>query len=588
MHTFICVTQLYPLLATDPSEKNRNEMVSSLADITAPVTSKLSRNLVYEQYPVAEQSSAESSGYHALKNAFLTLNAVHSDTAQIEMKLQDSTLGDQLFLQETSTWRSFVIESRKRAFAADFIKDALLLHVRGAKKVGYQDITSFDFSRLFLEEAVIVFDSQQSIKAQDQLNAIVALIPDVAKKLAAHPIKKGSGYEYTITREDFKIALQEEVSQKAQTKVRAGIYADFEKSSIIEDYFPTLADVHFTLQAEVNKNTISSADQNGNEKKHMRTYKGTKASLAPLRTLDEMLSTASEQTSSEQTSSEQTSTEQTSSEQTGSDQPSRYPLADKMLEKMLPPLTNDHLAANGDNLAIADLTELSLHEKENPSATFNAEAVSRMPAIQCVDSVKNPSFLQEIENEIKCKSIVNELEIAGPNFSAVMPMNSNGHWISCVVSKKDDKIHLIVTDSMNKDRRSEPGIVMLTQALEDGLKKQGKPKEDKKLKDELFSSLLNAPADTATTPAAEEKDKTFYGAPLDQFSLEELPPLEQFFGGKLPNDIYVRIAQLKAIKEIKSVGTGIKNCLILWGPPGTGKSTIAQIMARIAGREILL
>ncbi len=254
----------------------------------------------------------------------------------------------------------------------------------------------------------------------------------------------------------------------------------------------------------------------------------------------------------------------------------------KLIHKRTYGPNDDHDSLNGDWLSSNELVELAQAEKIQPSGHFYD-----LPSIpvKCLEFFEQESLATQLDNDLKFKWLLTELENAQSLFSCILLINCENHWISCVITKLKDMIYLVVTDSKNLDRRLEPGITKVMNILEESLaKKQKEPnKEDKKKTDDFLNSLLNTPQ-TGGKTSSEEKEVENYDAPLANIPLEELPTLEELFGGEIPNEIVVRMHQLQITDDIGApIGTKLKNCFILHGPPGTGKSTIAQVMLRKAG-----
>lgn len=526
-----------PLAATDPTGKEAPQLpddwfglgqrseasFSSPSIITAPIVLNLSRNLEFHQYPVPEvvQSTQGASGYHALKNALLTLGMRPETAGFIQDKLQDPAISSLLFGDNDAPWRAHVIEFRRNNLAVDYFRDKPLSAMKGSKKIGYRDITSFDFIRLYLEKAVVNFDTKDSIGEKEEYTAVASLLTPVAKKLAARPVKKSAEqYDYLVTRNEFLEALIEEAEKKSYENP----FTQLPDKQKFEMYFPTLGDLEFSVVFGNNENTIRMKDEQGNPAEYKRSY-------MPTTLIEEDIAEA---------------------------------------------------AMNGSHLTAEDMQELIDEEKRNPTGLF--ESMSAVQ-IQCLESAAKLTSFQDLELDIKGMWLKTELTKATGTFTAVMPIQRDGHWFSCVLIKNNDTMYLIITDTKNQDRRFDPAVAKLISILDEKSDiSLPTPKEDSKAKtDELIKALLNAPSTENNTE--DKTEKINYDAPLANRSLEKLPSLEQLFGGKVPNAIRLRIAQLKAAERMEE-GTEIKNGLLLYGPPGTGKSTIAQVMLRQAGRKI--
>ena len=123
--------------------------------------------------------------------------------------------------------------------------------------------------------------------------------------------------------------------------------------------------------------------------------------------------------------------------------------------------------------------------------------------------------------------------------------------------------------------------------------------ENTQKKKELQNQIIKSKEVKEKKSTDDEKRavKVNYDAQLSGYGLDDLPSLEDLFGGKVPNNIQIRIRQIKELtkEEIPAdkkakIGTIIKNCTLFYGPPGTGKSTIAYVItllaAQLAGHDI--
>lgn len=510
----------------DASGKNEDDFFSFSSSLQQPITAsystKLSQNCVFEQVLVESWAPVKKSsdGYDA---AHMGLCLASASTAPEVIRIGKENV---LYGDEKAVWRQHVIEARKIAFATDYLKDMLLLTLKGGKAIPIQEITldfTRNFSRLYLYEYVMVADPESDPKKDHSFfNILTPLFQTVATRLIAQTTHKANTtYEYTFSREAIMAIIREE-AQKANVG-----------PEIIETYLGNLQDTHFTLECSVNENKIHGIDyMTHNPKTFVRTYKSQDKPVS------ESIDSAS-----------------------------------------------DSSMMNGDWLQPADLEEIVQFEKHHSSSFFGNTALVRTRVRTIICFPKADSFLQDLHFQFESQSLITDM-LKNPHQTQLVFIQSDDHWIPCILRKDHNMLRISVADSQNLDRQNEPIIQKIVTTYEDTFKQ---PAKDKKPK---LDDLFNQPA--PVTPALavpDEKDKTDkinYDAPLAQFSLEDLPTLEQLFGGTVPNDIKVRVAQLKnGSSKVKAAGTKIKNCLILYGPPGTGKSTIAQVMARIAGWDML-
>jgi AAA+ superfamily predicted ATPase len=487
-----------------------NQKTAKKPEITGRTPFK-SNDIEFVQYPAEpENTGSANSGYHALKNAAITL--VYGDAPDFEGKLKAPTLSHSLFGEDVSPWRAAVITARRRNLLASYIKDQLLVSVRGGKKISYEEITSFDVNPLALEEFVVSFDKEiySTSKAREDVSALANLLTPVAKNLAGRAPAQTEIFSFTP--EQIFAAIEEEVSKKAQETGRS---FSFQKKEHLVEYFPGISTISCTIVSTKNKNELFI---NGVS---LHTRKYDKSGLTD--------------------------------------------------------------GLNGDWLSENELIELFEHEKNTLHVLIPA---GQSIEAKSLEFSKESSFAAQIQNELTFKWLLKGLE--QPKFDALLFIGFEKQWTACLVRKRNKQVTLTLTDSSNVNRQKEPSIKKLLEQIEQKLNKKTRPsKESKKTEDFLQDLLsLDPSKKTATEPKAEEVMN--YDAPLASLSLDEIPTLEQLFGGKVPNNVLVRIAQIKNPEPAtRGAGTKVKNCLMLYGPPGTGKSTIAQVIIRRAGKNVL-
>ncbi len=569
----LAILSCFQLMATDPTKVTLNdtsidglfnpfqkrEMTSPPLDndeVTSPVMTKIWDKVLYRQYPATHSKGAGTSGYDAAKNTLILAKSESLSLTKFGetiIQLTDPEL-EGLYNKEDSPWRTRVIAERQNTVAQDYIKDAMLLSIKGAKKFEFL----LKFSRLFLEGKDMLFES---VPDAEVLNALVGLVAGSVERLALQGVKKADAeFTYSISRDALFQAVQEEAANRAKSDARA-VYKQLQQIETLKECMPELTGLEFTLTNAVNEISISGIDpMTGNPKVFKTTYGASDLpDLMP-----------SEQTMNDLLSK------------------SENPLADELgalangLSSLTPsanPLHTEQM--NGDWLSGSDLTKLIKEVKGNDLANIS---------VHCLDSSKKASMVQEIILELECGRIISQLESSADQAFAITPINCDGHWIACLVSKKYGELGLVVADSQNKDRRHDLAVQKLAAAIDESIKKK-QPKEESKVKADAQEH-----ASTTAASSNDEKDKDkpeneTYEAPLAHFSLDELPTLDELFGGKTPNEALVRLAQLKAIAREETIAPGkakvtsIKNCLLLYGPPGTGKSTIAQVLARLPKDE---
>ena len=552
----LALLSCYSLSAASPqpAKNNRDEGTRIEAKrLTEDVSIPLDKNQHFHQCVVAEDKAQDvalvqgRSGYHALKNGLLTvgiLSKTQEEQDLVKSLLSDSLYESVLFPQtkiEPKNWRSDVIESRALAYARDYIKDALILTMKGAKKVPF-NLNIFDYTQLELEKDVVTFeDNALSAKQQEELYGIVGLLPTVAQTVvqAAAPLAgkieypAGTGsYTFTIAPNAVIAAItQEAIKKSTDEKIAAilrAVYMRLTESAVVESYFTTVPSFAFSLTVGNNKNQI--------------TVSGASKEAAPL------------------------------------------------IRTYGPEVGLDKTDYNGTALSTADLSTLAINEKKNPSGLFD-NTFEKMP-FHCVEAISLVDHWKDLEIEIKCKWLTDQLKAAGDTYHALILAKTGEQWLSIVVYKNKNTVHFFVADSQNYDRREDPVIKKLSLAATAGMTSG---KNNEKFPD-LINTLKPATGGDVKAPGSEEKpaEAVNYDAPLAAFKIEDRPKIEQYFGGKIPNNVQVHINLLKQAKEQKTqlatgtkVGTKIKNCLLFYGPPGTGKSSVAQLVALMAGWEIL-
>lgn len=238
---------------------------------------------------------------------------------------------------------------------------------------------------------------------------------------------------------------------------------------------------------------------------------------------------------------------------------------------------------NGAWLTESDFKNLAQHIQSDAATSFE-KAILSSP-VHALDFSKDASAQV---TQLKCMFLINDLQL---HTSCLVFIKKNDHWYSCCVQKKDNTFHMTVTDSRNEDRSTDAAIKQLARSLNDEQKRAAEPKKtaDQKKKEEtdLLASLLDP---KPKQEAAKTEEETNYDAPCAKIPLEELPSLKDLVGdkdGKLPNYIELLTHQLKAPARAQSAGTRAKNAFIFTGPPGTGKSTLVQVLARSCDLEVV-
>ena len=240
---------------------------------------------------------------------------------------------------------------------------------------------------------------------------------------------------------------------------------------------------------------------------------------------------------------------------------------------------------NGGWLTETDFKALIRYEKAADSSPFEKEGLNA--GLHFLEYTAGSS---EHVRLIKLMFMVDDLK---ERYKTIMLFIKNeDFWYSCVVQKHDNEFHVTATDSRNEDRSDDPAIKQICDHLNDEQRRLARadsstaPKKEKE-DFELLSSLIDPKPSTKAKDKAEPEVN--YDAPLAHIPLDELPSPEALVGdekGELPN--YIKVLQYRLTAPAgKQAGTNLKNCYIFVGPPGCGKSTVIQVLARQGGLEIV-
>ncbi len=495
-----------------------------------------SGNLQYAQIQVDQEtenasSSRGLSGYHALKNAFLTKSLIDSkpeNRASIADDFKNAVLSEELFGKEGSLWRSDIIESRRKGLAALYLRDKIILGLLNCTKTPNSDEFVFNFYAhapvsLSLEKARVALDKTKVSEEQlHDMRTICTLPKQVAQELVESALlKRGDTQDtpnvdpYLVTHDEIidtfvkvcgkKRELDPSGDQERRLKEAVELSSLKSKESL-EKYFTPFENQEFSIVANANSNEVIVA---GNSY-HKKTY-------GP---------------------------------------------------------ESETTAKDGSWLLLPEIIEIAQKEKNDTSRMFHEEF--KVPVdVHAFDFSEGLSDFEKMSTTMRCADALERVRKSVNPVTTMLLIVQDNSWFSCVITKLASDFWFIVTDSRNADRSHDPLISTLA-----GMMAENAPKK-------TIGGVKDFLDKAAATPKESKEEVVNYDAPLAQIALEELPMLEDFFGGKISNDIQMILKQLETSTTTSKKPLKVKNGLILSGPPGTGKSTIAQIMARTKGREVL-
>ncbi|MBA3751275.1 ATP-binding protein [Candidatus Dependentiae bacterium] len=494
--------------------------------------SRKSKNLEFIQYRVDESvQKSGSSGYHALKNGLLTtrlLQASAENQPAIASEFKDSLLSNSLFGTENSVWRNDIIKSRRKNLAAQYIQDIIILG---------------------LNECIKVQNNEEN-----SLNSYVKLPLSIDKVSAAIDRKKISDEKFR----DIKIicflskfVAQELVERQSAQRTENVPGNEFSYRVSHDDIFTVFAEICEQKRVSV---------------------------LPQEKLLRELIIHSSLNTKESFVNCFLPFQESYFTVISGLNQNEIIIDGSSYYKKLYGP-TDREQVCNGDWLSLPEVIEIAQKEREDSSCHFHKELSSHLE-MHTFDFSTGMSYLDELKTEMRCKTVFEKIEKSTSPAAAILLILSNHHWFSCVVAKTVEGLCFIVTDSTNADRSNDPVIAKLGTMIDENESKTSSATGD-------FRDSIKNLLEKKSSENNSEEDVVNYDAPHAHMSLEELPSLDLLFGGKLTNDIHMILHHLKTEVAPTKKPLKFKNGLILSGPPGTGKSTVAQVMARMAGREVL-
>lgn len=500
----------------------------------------------YAQIRVKQEGSTENekglSGYYALENAFLTkslLDAKREHQQKIAQKFTrlTKTICDLQWLQE-------IIEARRKNLAVLYLKDKITLGLLHAtKSSGTNEDLLFDFSKIHLplsleKDRVAIDKAKFNETQQHDIRTIGMLSKSVAQEIVDSCLAKASP---TIRfPEDDPTPIMIIDHQEDTYHIT---------HDMIIEAFVTVCDKKLSqklpgdLEGRIREALAESS---------LKTKESFSQYFAPF---------ADEQFTVKVTGNRQELTSQATNGVTISHK--------KMYGPELE--TKGHY---GHWLLPNEMIDIAQKEKFDTSRLYHEQFKIDMD-IHTLDCSDDIGEVERMTTEMRYETALEKAKKAVKPVVTVFLILQNHHWFTCVIAKLGSEFWFIVTDSLNIDRSTDPLITKFIDKM--GEKPAKKPIA---IKDFLEKGSSQDKNNT-------KEEVVNYEAPLADIPLEELPSLPQLFGGDIPNDIKIILNYLKNPVVARDKMPKLKNSLILHGPPGTGKSTIAQVMGRSNGWEIL-
>lgn len=231
-------------------------------------------------------------------------------------------------------------------------------------------------------------------------------------------------------------------------------------------------------------------------------------------------------------------------------------------------IVNDSIIKNSKEEIIYQWDYRNNNMRESSSTVTNAgewlssQEINRLVQEECN---KNNSYLnknlnkvrifvlddqleQQFKQEENLKEFVHNLQKDSFNGIAIFVIYHSSHWITCVINKQKNKpADYIFADSLNIDR----------------------------LKDENTLKLINL-----LTYNFNDENSINESNIQVEYTKTNLPPLELLLQGR------GLIAARHIISQLKK-NEDVKQGLLLQGPSGVGKHTIAQVIAQQSGKELI-